>query len=121
MNIPKFHRCGFLAPFLGGASVCTFLVAGCLSGGSLAQTSAPLPTVSAHPALVDCQKRFREAAISASVVFVPSTMAEVCSTVEQSCKPETEGNSDCQKAVANVGKHVAASFGSREAKPIRGR
>lgn len=121
MNMPKFERPSFVAALFGNATLWVLVLGGSLCAGSAAQTGAPILAVSAHPAVVDCQNRFRSAAILANVAFVPSTMAEVCSTVEQSCKPHTEGNSDCQKAVANVGSHVAASFGSRETKLNRAR
>lgn len=121
MNMHKFPRPGFVAQFLVGVSVCAVIVAATLSTATIAQTFASGQAKSAHPALADCQKRFREAANSANVAVVPTTMAEVCLTVEQSCKPETESNSDCQKALASADKHVATSFGARETKPNRSR
>ena len=87
----------------------------------IAQPSIGSVTAPSHPVLMDCQKRFREAAISAGSVFVQSTMTEVCSTVEQSCKTEAASGIDCQKAVANVGKHISASFSGREPKLDRAR
>ena len=94
---------------------------GLLSAGALAQGTKGLDASSPHPALLECQKRFRSMSITVGVPFAAATMLELCSTVQAACTAETDRGRDCQNAIADVDSNLASSFGISEKKTNKAR
>jgi hypothetical protein len=72
------------------------------------------PTLAPHPALLDCQKRFRLAEISAQTPHQAQTMAEFCSSVKTACMNSGERTADCEKSISRLNRLLASTMDSLE-------
>jgi hypothetical protein len=72
------------------------------------------PTLAPHPALLDCQKRFRLAEISAQIPHQAQTMAEFCSSVKTACMNSGERTADCEKSISRLNRILASTMDSLE-------
>jgi hypothetical protein len=65
-----------------------------------------------HPALLDCQKRFRLAEISAQIPHQAQTMVEFCSSIKTACVNSGERTADCDKAISRLDRLLVSTMGS---------